>query len=122
MTYILTYKGVKYNLSDYVQKIAIPFNTFYNEYKKSEDFKDKYKAACSACIVALGIDRVKAIFKDEETLDVNDVFMLVEEIHETYNRPLREYKIKNLKEEVRKLTVNLPKPDISENKLAKSND
>ena len=49
MTYILTYKGVKYNLSDYVQKVAIPFNTFYNEYKKSEDFKDKYKGHKAEC-------------------------------------------------------------------------
>ena len=84
MTYILNYENKKYNLANYTQKTAYMFNNFFNMYNKAEDFKEKYTNACSACVVALGIDVVKGIFKDEENLDVNDVFILVEEIAAVY--------------------------------------
>ena len=122
MTYILNYENKKYNLANYTQKTAFMFNNLFNMYNKAEDFKEKYTNACSACVVALGIDVVKGIFKDEENLDVNDVFILVEEIAAVYNKPLKDYKYKDLKEKVGKLIENINVPDKNNVKLATKND
>ena len=122
MTYILNYENKKYNLANYTQKTAYMFNNLFNMYNKAEDFKEKYTNACSACVTALGIDVVKGIFKDEENLDVNDVFILAEEIAAVYNKPLKDYKYKDLKEKVGKLIENINIPDKNNGKLDTKND
>lgn len=121
MTYILNYENKKYNLANYTQKTAFTFNSFLNSYKKSEDFKEKYTNACSACIVALGVDVMKNLFKNEEDIDVNDVFILVEEIAAVYNKPLKDYRYKDLKDKVCNLVDNMNVPD-NKIKLTNKND
>lgn len=121
MVYVLNYKGKNYNLANYTQKTAFTFNMFFTAYRNVEDIKEKYSSACSACIIALGKDVLKGLFKDEENIDINEIFLLAEQIAAVYERPLRDYRYKALQEKVGKLTEKLSRPE-NKKQLTKQND
>lgn len=96
MAYILKYEDKQYDLKDYNYENASILASFYKTYKNIDDFVEKYKAALYYAVFALGSEAVKYIIKDIDNVDVNKVFLLVENIKEVYDKPLIEERRKKI--------------------------
>ena len=96
MVYSIEIKGIKYNMEQYTPKLASAFDEFFKKYKTADSFNERLENCVYALVLSLTSNVVKKVFGDLNTVDVNELFVTLERVHDVYMKPLAQYKSKSL--------------------------
>jgi hypothetical protein len=100
MGYSIDYKGKTYNLEAFTMKLAAGLDGFDRNMKAATNFSDKLENALYGIVLALGCEQAKDALGDLANTDVNDMYILFEQIKEAYNAPLNQYKAKGISDAI----------------------